>query len=65
LLNTRPTKGISPSAATGIAALCAIARGLAGRTKVGNFQRDLLRASLLVLLPLALAAAALLILGGP
>lgn len=42
------------SAATGLAALVAIARSLAGRATVGNFFADVLRASVLVLLPLAL-----------
>lgn len=52
------------SAATGLAALAALARGLAGRARPGNFQRDLLRGSLLVLLPLALVTAGLLVIGG-
>jgi K+-transporting ATPase ATPase A chain len=52
------------SAATGIAALTALARGLAGRTVVGNFHSDLLRATFLVLLPLATLAAIVLVLGG-
>ncbi|MCC7491016.1 MAG: potassium-transporting ATPase subunit A [Fimbriimonadaceae bacterium] len=46
------------SAATGLAALTAIARALAGRQTVGCFRRDLLRATVLVLLPLALLLAA-------
>jgi K+-transporting ATPase ATPase A chain len=50
--------------ATGLAALVAIARALSGRSTVGNFHLDLLRAVLLVLLPLALPLAALLALGG-
>ena len=52
------------SAATGIAALVALARGLAGRKDLGNFLVDLQRASFLVLLPLALIVAALLLIGG-
>lgn len=52
------------SAATGIAALTALARGLAGKTYIGNFYRDLMRATFLVLLPLAVVIAALLVLGG-
>jgi len=52
------------SAATGLAALCAIARGLAGNEKVGNFYRDLLRATFFILLPLAAICAAALALGG-
>lgn len=52
------------SAATGIAALTALARGLAGNARIGNFYRDLLRATLLVLLPLAFVVAVLLVLGG-
>lgn len=51
------------SAATGIAALAALARGLAGRG-LGNFFMDLQRASFLVLLPLALAVATLMVIGG-
>lgn len=51
------------SAATGIAGLAALARGLAGRG-FGNFFVDLQRASFLVLLPLALVFATLLALGG-
>lgn len=52
------------SAATGIAALTALARGLAGRTVFGNFHSDLLRATFLVLLPLATLVAIVLVLGG-
>jgi potassium-transporting ATPase potassium-binding subunit len=52
------------SAATGIAALTALARGLAGKTLLGNFYRDLMRAIFLVLLPLATMVAVLLVLGG-
>jgi potassium-transporting ATPase potassium-binding subunit len=52
------------SAATGIAALTALARGLAGSTLLGNFYRDLMRATFLVLLPLAAVVAGLLLLGG-
>lgn len=52
------------SAATGIAALAAMARGLAGKKEIGNFFIDLQRASFLVLLPLALAVATLMALGG-
>jgi K+-transporting ATPase ATPase A chain len=51
------------SAATGIAALAALARGLAGRP-FGNFFIDVQRASFLVLLPVALLFALLLVLGG-
>lgn len=51
------------SAATGIAALAALARGLAGR-EMGNFFVDMQRASFLVLLPLAFAVACLLVVGG-
>ncbi|MBI3118370.1 MAG: potassium-transporting ATPase subunit A, partial [Candidatus Hydrogenedentes bacterium] len=49
------------SAGTGIAALAALARGLRGDTQIGNFYADFLRASFLVLLPLATVAAALLV----
>lgn len=52
------------SAATGIATLTALARGLAGRKHMGNFFLDVQRASFLVLLPLALIVAFLMILGG-
>ena len=52
------------SAATGIAALTALSRGLAGKPKLGNFYRDLLNATLLVLLPIAVIFAVLLVLGG-
>ncbi len=52
------------SAATGIAALAALSRGLSGRPKLGNFCRDLLNATLLVLLPIAVIVAVLLVLGG-
>jgi K+-transporting ATPase ATPase A chain len=52
------------SAATGIAALAALARGLAGRRGLGNFFIDLQRASFLVLLPVALVVATLMVLGG-
>ncbi|QGZ33617.1 potassium-transporting ATPase subunit KdpA [Stappia indica] len=51
------------SAATGIAALTALARGLAGRP-LGNFFVDVQRASFLVLLPVAFVVAILLVLGG-
>jgi len=49
------------SAATGIAALTALARALAGRREVGNFLVDVQRAAFLVLLPLALIVAVLLL----
>lgn len=52
------------SAATGIAALAALARGLAGRASLGNFFVDVQRAAFLVLLPLALAVATLMVIGG-
>jgi potassium-transporting ATPase potassium-binding subunit len=51
------------SAATGIAALTALARGLAGKTLLGNFFRDLMRATFIVLLPLATVVAAMLLIG--
>ncbi|WP_420959852.1 potassium-transporting ATPase subunit KdpA [Brucella sp. IR073] len=51
------------SAAVGIAALAALARGLAGR-ELGNFFVDVQRATFLVLLPVALIVACLLVLGG-
>lgn len=49
------------SAATGIAALAALCRGLAGRPTLGNFYRDLARATTLVLLPVSLVVAVALI----
>jgi len=52
------------SAATGIAALGALCRGLAGRETLGNFTRDCWRATGLVLIPLAAILAAISILGG-
>lgn len=51
------------SAATGIAALAALGRGLAGKA-LGNFFVDLQRASFLVLLPAALVVAIMMVLGG-
>ncbi|TCP82025.1 K+-transporting ATPase ATPase A chain [Rhizobium sp. PP-CC-2G-626] len=51
------------SAAVGLAALAALARGLAGR-KLGNFFVDVQRATFLVLLPLALIVAILLLFTG-
>ncbi len=52
------------SAATGLAALAALARALAGRREMGNFFIDLQRAAFLVLLPLALIVAVILVLLG-
>lgn len=52
------------SAATGIAALAAMARAVAGRKEMGNFFIDVQRAAFLVLLPLALAVATLMSIGG-
>lgn len=52
------------SAATGIAALTALARGLSGKPLFGNFYRDLMRATFLVLLPMAVVTAVLLLMGG-
>lgn len=49
------------SAATGIAALAALARGLSGQARMGNFFVDLQRASFLVLLPVALVVASLMV----
>ncbi|MCD7107559.1 potassium-transporting ATPase subunit KdpA [Rhizobium sp. DKSPLA3] len=51
------------SAAVGLAALAALARGLAGRT-LGNFFVDVQRATFLVLLPLALVVAIFLLFTG-
>lgn len=52
------------SAATGIAALTALCRGLAGKPDIGNCYRDLARATVLVLLPLAAIVALGLVLCG-
>jgi K+-transporting ATPase ATPase A chain len=52
------------SPAVGLAALVAMARGLAGRQQMGNFFLDLQRATFLVLLPLAIGVAAGFALGG-
>ncbi len=49
--------------AVGLAALVAMARGLAGRRNIGNFFVDLQRATFLVLLPLAFIVAVLMVLG--
>jgi K+-transporting ATPase ATPase A chain len=51
------------SAAVGLAALAALARGLAGRS-LGNFFVDIQRATFLVLLPLAIVVAVLLLATG-
>lgn len=45
------------SAATGIAAVTALARGLAGQVALGNFYRDMCRATALILIPLSLVCA--------
>jgi K+-transporting ATPase ATPase A chain len=52
------------SAATGLAALAAMARALSGRKRLGNFYRDLARAVCLVFLPLAAILAVFLVLSG-
>jgi K+-transporting ATPase ATPase A chain len=52
------------SAATGIAALAALARVLAGKGTMGNFFVDLQRAAFLVLLPLALIVASFMVIWG-
>ena len=52
------------SAATGISALTALSRALSGRTLLGNFYRDLMRATFLVLLPPAVVLAVFLLVGG-
>jgi len=52
------------SAASGIAALVALARGLAGNVKLGNFYRDILRATFLILLPFASVLSLILVLSG-
>lgn len=54
------------SAATGIAALAAIARALSGRKRVGNFYLDVMRMTFLVLLPLSIVwAVAMVVCGVP
>ncbi|MBE7466220.1 MAG: potassium-transporting ATPase subunit A [Planctomycetes bacterium] len=52
------------SAATGVAALAAMARGLAGRKMMGNFFVDVQRATFLVLLPISFVVATLFLFGG-
>ncbi len=52
------------SAATGIAAVTALCRGLAGRKELGNFYRDTWRAVGLILLPMSAVVAPLLMLAG-
>ncbi|MEZ4374396.1 MAG: potassium-transporting ATPase subunit KdpA [Polyangiaceae bacterium] len=52
------------SAATGLGALAAIARALGPSRSVGNFYRDLLRGSLLLLLPISVGFASVLVLLG-
>ena len=54
------------SAATGIGALAAISRALGPKREMGNFYRDLVRATVLVLLPLSIVVAlTLIVLGVP
>ena len=48
------------SAATGIAALAALSRGIAGRADMGSFLVDVQRAAFLVLLPICLVVACVL-----
>ena len=50
--------------AVGLAALAAIARGVAGRKEMGNFFLDLQRATFLVMLPVAVIVAVLFLIGG-
>jgi len=52
------------SAATGIAALAALARGIGGKASMGNFFLDVQRASFCVLLPLAMLLASAIALAG-
>lgn len=52
------------SAATGIAALAALARGIGGQASMGNFFLDVQRATFLILLPLAIIVAGWLALSG-
>jgi K+-transporting ATPase ATPase A chain len=52
------------SAATGIAALAALARGIGGQASMGNFFLDVQRAAFCVLLPLAIVVAAIIAIEG-
>jgi K+-transporting ATPase ATPase A chain len=52
------------SAATGIAALAAVARGIGGQASMGNFFLDVQRSTFLILLPLAIIVAGSLTLSG-
>lgn len=52
------------SAATGIAAVTAMSRALAGRQAMGNFYQDIWRATGLILLPLSIIVALILVLCG-
>ncbi len=52
------------SAATGIAVVTALARGLAGFSRLGNFYQDVWRAVALILLPLSIVWAGLLVVCG-
>lgn len=52
------------SAATGIAALAAVARAMAGQPSIGDFYRDIANVTLLVLLPLSLLVALCLVVDG-
>lgn len=52
------------SAGTGIAVLTALARGLVGKTNFGNFYQDLMRATFLILLPVAIIVATILVFSG-
>ncbi len=52
------------SAATGISCLAALARGLSGKTTMGNFYHDLCTATFFILLPLSLLLACILMAGG-
>jgi len=52
------------SAATGIAALAALARGLSGRRELGHFLLDVQRATFLVLLPISMIVATVMVLSG-
>ena len=52
------------SAATGIAALAALARGIGGQPTMGNFFVDLQRSAFCILLPLGIIVAAVLAVSG-
>ncbi|MFA6100584.1 MAG: potassium-transporting ATPase subunit KdpA [Victivallaceae bacterium] len=50
--------------AVGLAALAALSRAMAGSTDVGNFYRDTLRATLFIMLPIAIVVGLILVFSG-